>query len=134
MSSPRSMPSSGTAGGEHERCRHRKRRPPKDESPPCQMAKMSPGSPVEGEVREHVQRTRAHHGRDDDPDEDRRQPVDPESPLFEPPFEVDVGEPEGEGEADPIGVDLEGPMWNATGIGFIGRVAPPSSMDPIAPG
>ena len=52
--------------------------------------------------------TRTQDGRDDDPQKHRAHPLDGEAALFEPILKVAIAEPEGDGQANAVGVNLEG--------------------------
>ena len=64
---------------------------------------------VVAQVREHVHGPGAHHGSEDDPEEDGDEPVGGVAVLPQPALEVHEAEPERERESDAVGVDLEGP-------------------------
>ena len=84
---------------------------------------------VVAQIREHVHRPCADDGGQDDPEEDREEPVGGVAVLAQSPLEVGEPEPERDGEADAVGMDLEGPDVEGDGDGCHGwralaRLAP----------
>ncbi len=76
---------------------------------------------VVAEVREHVHRPCADDGGQDDPEENREEPLRGVAVLTQSPFEVGEPEPERDGEADAVGVDLEGANVEGDGDGCHGK-------------
>ena len=121
--------------------------PPNDERPPCQMARTWPGwCGVVGEVGHHMEGPGADDGGDDHPHEHAGDPPPGVAGPAQAPLGVAEAEPEGQGQADPVGVDLQEPDVERDGDGSHGagglmveecpirrRNRHPSSM-PQAPG
>ena len=76
---------------------------------------------VVAQVGQHVQGAGADDGGQDDPKEDADEPVGAVAVPLEPPLEIGEAEPEGEGQADAVGVDLERPNVEDDGDRSHGR-------------